>query len=184
MALSAFALSTAVSCAKKEENKAIADDKKVLVAYYSATGHTRTDAEHVARIMSADLFEIEPVEPYTEADLDWQNDKSRSSIEMHDPAVRPAIKGLPDNLDSYDVIFIGFPNWWDQPPRVINTFIEQANLNGKTVVPFMTSGSSSIDNSEALLHAAYPNINWLKGMRTTDASEKQYSEWARGQIYK
>lgn len=183
MAISTVALCS-TSCSSKEETKPTADNKNVLVCYFSATGNTKADAERVARITSADLFEIQPETPYTDADLDWENPQSRSSLEMHDPDSRPAIKGVPDNIDSYDVIFIGFPNWWNLPPTLINNFIEKANLKGKTVVPFMTSGSSSIDNSEKTLKSLYPDINWQKGLRTTGASEKQLSEWARGIVYK
>lgn len=183
MAISAVALCS-TSCSAKQEAKPTADDKNVLVCYFSATGNTKADAERVARITSGDLFVIEPETPYTEADLDWQNPQSRSSVEMHDPDSRPAIKGVPENIDSYDVIFIGFPNWWDLPPTLINTFIEKANLKGKTVVPFMSSSSSPIDNSEKTLKSLYPDIKWQKGLRTTGASEKQLSEWARGIVYK
>lgn len=184
MIVASAAALCASSCKSKEETKPTADDKKVLVCYFSATGNTKADAERVARIVSGDLFTIEPEVPYTEADLDWQNPQSRSSVEMHDPTSRPAIKGVPDDIDSYDVIFLGFPNWWDLPPTVINTFIEKAALKGKTVVPFMTSGSSPIDNSEATLKSLYPEVKWEKGLRTTGASEIQLSEWARGIVYK
>ncbi len=183
MAIAAIA-TCSLSCNSKGETKPTADDKKVLVCYFSATGNTKSDAERVARITSADLFTIEPEIPYTDADLDWQNPQSRSSLEMHDPQSRPAIKGVPGNLESYDVIFIGFPNWWDLPPTLINTFIEQASLSGKTVVPFMSSGSSPIDNSEKTLRSLYPDINWQKGLRTTNATEKEISEWARNIVYK
>lgn len=183
MVIVSFALCS-VSCKSKEETKPTADDKNVLVCYFSATGNTKADAERVARITSGDIFIIEPETPYTEADLDWQNPNSRSSVEMHDPESRPAIKGVPENLDSYDVIFIGFPNWWDLPPTLINTFIEQAALSGKTVVPFMSSGSSPIDNSEKTLKSLYPDIKWEKGLRTTGATEKEISEWARNIVYK
>lgn len=183
LAIVTFALCF-TSCKSKEEIKPTADNKNVLVCYFSATGHTKADAERLARITSADLFIIEPETPYTTDDLNWENPDSRTSIEMHNPNSRPAIKGVPENLDSYEVIFLGFPNWWDMPPTLINTFIEQADLSGKTVVPFMSSSASTIDNSEKSLKTLYPDIKWQKGMRTTGATEEGLSEWARNIIYK
>lgn len=183
MAIATVAL-TSAACAGKKPATAATDDKKVLVCYFSATGTTQKSAERIARITGGDLFVIEPQTPYTGADLDWNDAGSRSSVEMHDSTSRPAIKGVPDNLAGYDVVFLGYPNWWNLAPTVINTFIEQAHLEGKKVVPFMTSGSSSIDNSEAKLREAYPEIKWRKGLRTNGgATEKQITDWARGAVY-
>ena len=183
MAVSAMVLGS-VACKSNTDNKETkVDDKKVLVCYFSATGNTAKDAEHLARILNSDLFVIEPEVPYTAEDLDWTNTSSRSYLEMHDPSSRPAIKGVPENIEEYDYIFLGYPNWWDKAPTLINTFIEQASLDGKNVVPFMSSGTDPIDNSADLLKKNYPQINWHKGLRTTGATEKQLSDWARGLVY-
>lgn len=183
MAVAVVATSLSGCKSKAESNVAQQPDKRALVCYFSATGNTRADAERIARITSADIFVIEPQEEYTDADLDWTNDNSRSSIEMHDLSSRPAIKAVPENIADYDIVFIGFPNWWDMPPTLINTFIDQVDLSGKSVVPFMTSGSSTIDNSEKKLHEDYPNLKWEKGLRTTGSSEKQLSEWINPILY-
>lgn len=179
----AVVASAVTGCKSKAETAPQQPEKKALVCYFSATGNTKADAERIARITSGDIFVIEPETPYTPADLDWTDANSRSSVEMHDLSSRPAIKGVPENVDGYDVVFLGFPNWWDMPPTLINTFIERTGLDGKTVVPFMTSGSSSIANSEKVLHKAYPNVAWGKGLRTTGANEKELSEWIGSIMY-
>ena len=146
--------------------------KKAIVAYFSATGTTKAVAKQLAQEAKAELYEITPAKAYTSTELDWHNKKSRSSIEMADPKSRPAMKGK-KSLASYDVIYLGFPIWWGVAPRIINTFIEQANLTGKTVVPFVTSGSSPVDKAEADLKATYPNIKWQKGHRLNNATKAQ-----------
>ena len=113
-----------------------------LVACFSATGTTKKAAQLLAQAADADFFEIEPAVPYTEADLDWMNKKSRSSVEMNDPTSRPEIKNRAADMDSYDVIFLGFPIWWYREPSIIDTFLEQYDFSGKTIVLFATSGGS------------------------------------------
>ncbi len=115
---------------------------KKLVAYFSASGVTAKAAEKLAKAADADLFEIKPVQPYTRADLDWMNKKSRSSIEMADKSSRPEIAEKLSNMADYDVIFVGFPIWWYVAPTIINTFLEQYDLSGKKIVLFATSGGS------------------------------------------
>jgi flavodoxin len=117
---------------------------KKLIAYFSATGVTRKVAETLAETAGADLYEIKPQVPYTKADLDWQDKRSRSSVEMGDKSSRPAISGADANVGAYDVVFVGFPIWWYVAPAVVNTFLESYDFAGKTVVPFATSGSSGI----------------------------------------
>lgn len=128
---------------------------KKLVAYFSATGVTESIAVRMAGLIGADLFRIEPKEPYTIEDLNWSSKKSRSSLEMHDLASRPELKETIDVTD-YDVLFVGFPIWWFREPRIIDTFIESLDLAGKVVVPFATSsGSGGIgDVSSNLLELA------------------------------
>ncbi|MBQ8786324.1 MAG: NAD(P)H-dependent oxidoreductase [Oscillospiraceae bacterium] len=115
---------------------------KKLVAYFSASGVTAGVAEKLAEAAGADLHEIKPAVPYTKADLDWMNKQSRSSVEMSDLSSRPEISGRVDNIDEYDVIFVGFPIWWYVAPTIINTFLESYDLTGKTIILFATSGGS------------------------------------------
>lgn len=140
-----------------------AQTKKAVVAYFSATGTTEAVARQLAKDNKAELYAIEPAEKYTAADLDWRNKNSRSSVEMNDKNARPALKSK-KSLSQYDVIYIGYPIWWDVAPRIINTFIEQAELDGKTVIPFATSGGSGVEKSVSELKAAYPKVKWQKGM--------------------
>jgi len=133
-----------------------------MVVYFSATGTTKAVAKQIAAEAEAELVEITPKEAYTAADLDWRNGKSRSSVEMNDTHSRPSINEVKD-LSQYDTIYLGYPIWWDLAPRVVNTFIESAHLEGKTIIPFATSGSSSITNSVRVLKQTYPNIKWQDG---------------------
>ena len=115
-----------------------------LVAYFSATGTTARAAHAIADAIGADLYEIAPAEPYTSADLNWNDRASRSSREMNDESCRPAIAGTVENMDAYDTVFVGFPVWWYVEPRIIDTFLESCDFAGKTVVPFATSGGSGL----------------------------------------
>ena len=135
----------------------------VIVAYFSATGTTEAAAKQLAKDNKADLYAIEPAEKYTAADLDWHDKKSRSSVEMNDKNARPALKSK-KSLAKYDIIYIGYPIWWGVAPRIINTFIEQAELDGKTLIPFATSGGSGIEKSVSELKAAYPKVKWQNGL--------------------
>ena len=138
---------------------------KILVTYFSASGVTKSVAEKVAKIVNGDLYEIEPKEKYTDADLDWRNKQSRSSLEMKNNESRPEIILKNIDIDNYDVILIGFPIWWGVAPRVVNTFIESINLNGKTIIPFCTSGGSGMSYCKNYLRKTYPNFNWKQGKR-------------------
>ena len=135
---------------------------KTLVAYFSATGNTRPLAEYAADILGADLYEIVPVEPYTEADLAYYTD-CRADREQNDPSARPAISGKTDNMDKYDVVFIGYPIWHGQAPRIISTFLESYDFTGKTIVPFCTSGSSPY--SDSTIKPLATEANWITGRR-------------------
>ena len=117
---------------------------KILIAYFSASGVTARTAKEMAKAAGADLYEICPAEPYTAADLNWMDQKSRSTLEMNDPACRPAIAAPAADLDQYDTVFVGFPIWWYVAPRIINTFVESYDFTGKTLVPFATSGGSGM----------------------------------------
>ena len=141
----------AASAFSQNKSQNIMEKKKVLVVYFSATGTTEQVAKQIAKNADADICEIAPAKPYSSADLDWTNKQSRSSVEMNNPMARPEIKAVSVDVSKYDYIFLGYPIWWDLAPRTVNTFIETANLTGKTVIPFATSGSSTIANSIAVL---------------------------------
>lgn len=154
--------------------------KKTLIVYFSATGTTKAAAQKLAQEFNADLYEITPEQPYTAADLDWRDKKSRSTLEMQDKSSRPAfVKDLKD-ADSYDRIFIGFPVWWYTAPTIINTFIEAYGFEGKTVIFFATSGGSSIDKANKDFEAAYPKINWKAGKTLNYESKAEIKTWVEG----
>lgn len=152
-------------------------EKKTLVAYFSATGTTARAAERIAKMTGADIYKITPEQPYTAADLDWHDANSRSSVEMNDPASRPAMKGSAADMTSYDVILIGYPIWWDAAPRVINTFIEKDDLTDKTIKAFATSGSSGIEPSFAALKKSYSKLQWCGSLLMNSASDAQILRW-------
>jgi len=136
---------------------------KKLVAYFSAGGVTAKLAETLAETAGADLYEIKPEIPYTEADLDWKDKESRSSVEMKDLAFRPAIADKNANIADYDVIFVGFPIWWHISPTVVNTFLESYDFSGKTVAAFATSGSSPIGDTVEMLRPSAPAAVFTQG---------------------
>ena len=150
---------------------------KKLVAYFSASGTTAKVAKALAQAAGADLYEIKPAVPYTRADLNWQDKQSRSSIEMKDKNSRPAITDKLQNMQDYDVVYVGFPIWWYTCPTIINTFMEAYDFNGKTVVPFATSGGSSIKKACKDLGDAYPNVNWKEGKLLNHASKDDMKKW-------
>lgn len=150
---------------------------KVLTAYFSASGVTARVAREISEAVGSDLYEIAPKEPYTESDLDWRDENSRSSVEMKDPACRPEIAVPVKDMDTYDTIFLGFPIWWYVEPRIVDTFLESYDFSGKKVIPFATSGGSGIENVEKHLRDEYPSISFLKGRLLNG---KGAGEWAKG----
>ena len=139
--------------------------KKILVAYFSASGETKKLAKTIAGVTGGDLFEIAPQVPYTAADLDWMDAGSRSTVEMKDKKSRPAIAGQVQDMGQYETVFVGFPIWWYQAPRIIETFLESYDFTGKKVVPFATSGGSGLGKTEDILKAVCPAAQWLPGKR-------------------
>lgn len=137
--------------------------EKTLVAYFSASGVTAEAAKEIARELNADLYEIKPVQPYTDADLNWMNQKSRSSVEMSDPDCRPGIEGRVADMDSYDTVLVGFPVWWYVEPRIVDTFLESYDFVGKTLIPFATSGGSGIEKAANSLKKHCPDADWKSG---------------------
>lgn len=152
---------------------------KILVAYFSPTGTTKRAAQDIAKALEADLYEISPETPYTSGDLNWMDKHSRSTVEMNDPASRPAMAGEVPDVSGYDTVFIGFPIWWYVEPKIVDTFLEICDLSGKRVIPFATSGGSGIDRAEQSLARLCPGVRWEKGRRV---SASNASTWARGMV--
>ena len=155
------------------------NDKKILVAYFSASGETERLARTIAQATGGDLHEIEPAVRYKAADLDWNDKRSRSSVEMNDPSSRPAVASRVGNMDAYDIVFVGFPIWWYVAPTIVSTFLEAYDFSGKTVVPFATSGGSGLGGTESILHACCsPATTWKPGKRLSSrASEAEVARW-------
>ena len=150
---------------------------KTLVTYFSASGLTAAVAKEIADILKADLFEIKPLEPYTAADLDWTNDKSRSSIEMKDENSRPEIAEKLKNIDDYDTIYLGFPIWWYVAPHIVNNFLESYDFAGKTIRPFFTSGGSGAGQTDEELHKSAPNATWRPAKRLYENNIERIKSW-------
>lgn len=152
-----------------------------LVAYFSANGVTAKVAEKLSEAIGADLYAIEPEVPYTKADLDWMDKKSRSTIEMNNPASRPAITGKRDNMNDYDTVFVGFPIWWYVAPTIINTFLESYDLTGKTIIPFATSGGSDMGKTNEKLLPSCKGAKLLNGkVFKASVSGADLAKWAEG----
>ena len=151
---------------------------KTLVAGFSASGVTKRVGQEIARISGGDFFEIVPVEKYTNADLNYMNSRSRSSVEMNDPSVRPEIANRVSDMDSYDTVVIGFPIWWGVAPRIIETFLESYDFGGKTILPFCTSGGSGVGRSDTELHKNVSgDVKWGKGVQINRPNESTIKSW-------
>ncbi|MCM1062035.1 MAG: flavodoxin [Eubacterium sp.] len=152
---------------------------KILTAYFSASGVTASLAKTIAEAAGGDLYEIRPEQPYTADDLNWNNPQSRSSVEMKNPNSRPAISGKVENMEQYDVVFVGFPIWWYVAPTIINTFLESYDFSGKTVIPFCTSGGSGMGKTEEILRkCCSEKTNWQQGKRLNgDESPASVKAW-------
>lgn len=171
-------LSEAASGSAQEVEQQTDMDDKILVVYFSATGTTKPFAEYAAEILNADIYEIVPEEPYTEADLAYYTN-CRADQEQNDPSVRPAISGSVENMEDYDIIVLGYPIWHGQAPRIISTFLESYDFSGKTVIPFCTSHSSGIGSSADNLHSLCPDSTvWAEGRRfEAETSRSTIEEW-------
>ena len=152
---------------------------KVLVAYFSSSGVTARLAETLAKAVGGDLFEIKPAVPYTDADLNWMDKTSRSTLEMKDRSCRPEIGEKLSNMADYDVVFVGFPVWWYREPSIIDTFVEEYDFGGKTLVPFATSGGSGIGDSGENMAKLAPGAKVDAGKKfSASASESELRDWA------
>ena len=172
--------------AQTEESTAKGDstamnEKETLVVYFSETGTTRAVAEKIASITGADTYEIKAAQEYTDADLDWNDSNSRATREQNDPSVRPEIGSDPVSLDGYSTIYIGYPIWFGQEPRIMDTFVENNDFAKATVIPFCTSGSSDIGSSGRNLADNAGSGNWLEGARFAGSvSEDELRSWIEG----
>lgn len=156
--------------------------KKVLVAYFSASGTTKKVAENLAKASGGDLFEIQPTQKYTDEDLNWMNKNSRSTVEMADRNCRPEIKNKTD-ISKYDYIFVGFPVWWYREPSIIDTFMESYDFVGKTIIPFATSGGSNLGEAPNNMQNLASKAKVLSGKRfSTNVSENELIDWLKSII--
>lgn len=154
-------------------------DKKILVAFFSASGVTAKTAQKLAQAVDADIFEIKPEQAYTPADLNWTDKNSRSSVEMNDPSCRPAIKDRFPNMEQYKVVFVGFPIWWYVAPKIINTFLESYDFTDKKIIPFATSGGSGMGKTNAELEPSCPGAVLMPGRKLDSSVSKQdLKAWA------
>ena len=154
-------------------------NSKTLVVYFSASGVTASVAKQISEAAKADLYEITPKVKYSSADLNWRDKQSRSSVEMADKSTRPEMAENISSMDQYDTIYIGFPIWWNVAPHIINTFIEANKLEGKTIIPFATSGGSSITNSVKDLRKTYPNLNIKDGQLLNYPSQSEIENFIK-----
>jgi len=150
---------------------------KVLVAYFSCSGNTKKLASKISEIVNGELYEIKPISPYTSDDLDWTNNESRSSTEMNDKSFRPQIVDDLENINNYDTVYLGFPIWWYQAPTIINTFLEKYDFAGKKIVPFATSGSSGMGDTNKYLINSCPGANLVEGKRFGNVSLEELKKW-------
>ena len=176
-----FALMLTLSClpAAVAEAQSAKPNSHILVVYFSATGTTKGVAEKLAEGLSADLYEIVPEAPYTDADLNYNDRKSRTSVETDDPTCRPAIAGELPELKGYDTILIGYPIWWGDVPRIVSNFVEQVDLTDKTLAVFFTSGGSSLGSSMKHLEQQAGAGTWLEGKRfSARTTVEELKSWA------
>lgn len=154
--------------------------KKILVAYFSASGVTAKAAWKLSEAMGADLHEIKPKVPYSSADLNWMDKKSRSSVEMNDPSSRPMIAEKLADMEKYDVVFVGFPIWWYVAPTIINTFLESYDFSCKTIIPFATSRGSGMGKTNEKLEPSCPGATLLQGkLLNGNLSEYSLKNWVK-----
>ena len=178
--LLALTLCLSAACAQAESAQAFAPtDSNILVACFSATGNTWPLAQHAAQYLNADLFRIEPEEPYTDADLNYNDDNCRANREMNDQTSRPALAATVENIAQYDTIVLAFPIWWGQAPRIIETYVEAHDLTGKTVLTFCTSGGSGYGSTGDILAALTDDtVNWIEGSRfSPNATAEEIAAW-------
>lgn len=177
------AVASFASCSPKnssENNPVKATEPKILVAYFSAQGHTKAVAEKIASVTGGDIFEIVPVNIYTEEDLDGWNESARGTRESKDRSTRPEVKNKLEDFEKYDTVYLGFPIWWFTAPTIINTFLEQYDTDGKTIIPFATSGGSEYGDTEKDLRVSAPKAIFKPGKVLNGMDEQQIKNWIDG----
>ena len=168
---------------KNEVQNIEASNKKVAVVYFSATGTTKQVAELIKDETSADIFEIMPKQKYTSEDLNYGDRNTRATKEQNDENARPEIENKID-LSNYDIVYLGYPIWWGNVPKIVLSFMDNTNLDGKTVIPFCTSGSTGISTSENTLKSCKTNIKWISGKRFSNSTTKdEVSNWIKNLNY-
>lgn len=172
---------TLTACSGQSKSAALigGPDSKILVAYFSCTGNTGKVAEHIADILNGNLYEIVPEVPYTSAELEADNSSGRIAEEQYDEAARPAISVPVENMEDYDIVFLGYPIWWGDAPKIICTFLESYDFANKTIIPFCTSSRTGMGSSATDLHRYVPSsTHWLDGMRfPSSAARRAVVEW-------
>ena len=176
-----MALLALAGCGNTNDTTSETSSSDTLVVYFSATGNTKAVAEKIASITGADIYEIKAAQEYTDEDLDWNNKDSRTTHEQNDASVRPEIGSDPVSLEGYKTIYIGYPIWWGEEPRILDTFVESHDFDGITMIQFCTSGSSSIGSSGQNLEDNAGSGNWQEGARFSGgASEEELRSWIEG----
>ena len=160
------------------DSKVPAAKGKILVAYFSATGHTRTLAENTAKALNADLYEIRPEVPYSKEDLNYNDETTRATVEQKNDSARPKLADKNAPIANYDTIVLAYPIWWGQAPRILDTFVESYDFSGKTIIPFATSGGSGMGRTVEVLKSLCPSANWKGGKVINNMSEKALADWA------
>lgn len=181
LALLAVTAIVFVACASKEKKgtEAVEAATPILVAVFSAQGHTKAVAEKIAKATGGDLFQIEPEQPYTEEDLDGWNDSARGTLEARDRSTRPGIANKVRNFEQYDTIYLGFPIWWYTAPTIVNTFLESYNTDGKVIIPFATSGGSSYGESTKDLKVSAPKATFKPGRVLNNCTQQDIDRWVK-----
>ena len=181
LSLTAFAGTNSNGTAKKQENETQNTTEEILVAYFSATGTTKSVAERIAAVTGGDLYEILAADPYTEDDLNYNDSSSRSTSEQNDKDARPEIGSEDISLEGYTTVYLGFPIWWGEEPRILDTFVEKYSFEGITVIPFCTSGGSGIGRSGPNMEELAGSGTWLDGERFSgNVSEADLQSWIDG----
>ena len=175
--LAACVVLNASAASQSQNHNNMSNNTKKLVAYFSATGTTMEAATKLAKVIGADIHEIVPEVPYTAADLNWRDKSSRSSVEMADKSSRPSIANRVENMEQYDTVFVGYPIWWYIAPTIINTFLEQYDMAGKTIVPFFTSGGSGAGETMKYLKPSAPEANWVNPKSFNYMNEDDMRLW-------
>lgn len=169
---------TISACENDKNDKPAENSSTILVAYFSCTGNTAKIAESIAEVTGAVMYEIIPTQPYSSADLNYNDSGSRVTLEQRDSSARPAINGSVDKMENYQVIYLGYPIWLGAAPKIICTFLESYDFPDKTIIPFCTSGGSDIGNSAIHLRSLAEGANWLDGRRfANETSKTEISEW-------